>query len=714
MKHIMKFDNTITTWDEAIPLGNGAIGALIYGPSDALRLSLDRNGLWDCSDPPKAGGEYTYKRLIQCAEESRLDEMARIFHKPYSAKPAPTKLPAGKLIIDLGISENVESTINLYEAEAIFKAGNITMRAFIDAGKEIGLCDINSENISFKWEAPAYGKKTADTTGIDQSLAKLDYEPSISINETTRNIVYGGFTQKVNDSLTYGLIAAMKKSNGTTLIAYTVIMDQNRESVLRNGLSLVNNAIDNGYDASVSDHKTWWKEYWSQGYINVPDEFFSLNYMLGNYLLASCSRKGYPPMPLQGVWTADNGNLPPWKGDYHHDLNTQLSYLSYLKGNHLPEGEAFVDFLFSLEKAAENFSEKFYGVEGGLCLPSVMDIEGNPLGGWAMYSMSPTNMSWVCKTLIDHYYYTDDIDYLKNKAYPYIKKYGLLLKGILKEDSNGKLVLPISSSPEIHDANIEAFLTPNSNYDLSLITYIFAELSSLAKILGLYDDVSLWDTLCGKMDGLYVDFDSVLMLSRDERLAESHRHHAHMMAIHPLRQLRYENDRDRKIIDATVADLERLGPNAYVGYSYAWCAEFYAIQGNADKAYKALNTFWKYYCLPNGFHCNGDYQNKLGLIFTYRPFTLEGNICAIDALQEMMLYDGDGKTIIAPAIPDTWSDYSFKLRSKNGFVIEAKVENGRLINAVLEAYKDVDTELCLGNLSVRHVKLSSGDSLNIN
>ena len=89
-------------------------------------------------------------------------------------------------------------------------------------------------------------------------------------------------------------------------------------------------------------------------------------------------------------------------------------------------------------------------------------------------------------------------------------------------------------------------------------------------------------------------------------------------------------------------------------------------------------------------------------------------MCAIDALQEMLLYDGDGKTVIAPAIPDTWSDYSFKLRSKNGFVIEAKVENGELVKAALEAYKDVDTELCIGCRSVRHIKLSSGDSLIIN
>lgn len=708
MKNIMKFDSTITTWDEAIPLGNGAIGALIYGPSDALRLSLDRNGLWDCSDAPQPGGEYTYKRLIQCAEESRLDEMARIFHKPYSAKPAPTKLPAGKLIVDLGVDENVESTLDLYSAEATFKAGNVEMRTFLDANKEVGICTVNSDNISFICEAPADSKIGTSFHLSNLRITDLNYPPHEIIEIVDDDIIYRGFAQKVNSTMTYGLVAGMKKLEGKTIIAYTVICGIDSEEVSKKGCALVKEAIDNGYEVAFGTHKKWWANYWNEGYIDIPDEFFSKNYMLGNYLLASCSRKGYAPMPLQGVWTADDGYLPPWKGDYHHDLNTELSYMSYLKGNHISEGEAFVDSLFDLEKSAENFSSKFYGVDGGLCLPSVMDIEGNPLGGWAMYSLSPTNMAWVCKTLIDHYYYTADSEFLSKKAYPYVKKYGILLKGILKENSEGKLVLPFSSSPEIHDANLEAFLVPNSNYDLSLIRYTFTELSALSKILGLSEDTAMWNALLDKMDKLHVDTDGVLMLDREERLAESHRHHAHMMAIHPLRSLKYENEEDRRIIDATIADLEKLSPSLYVGYSFAWRAEFYAIQGNAQKAYEDLKTFWEYYCLPNGFHCNGDYQNKLGLIFTYRPFTLEGNICAIDALQEMMLYDGEGKTVIAPAIPSEWKDYSFKLRSINGFVITVRVTNGKLTEAIIEAYKDTSTNLYLGDNKILTINLKKG------
>jgi len=94
-------------------------------------------------------------------------------------------------------------------------------------------------------------------------------------------------------------------------------------------------------------------------------------------------------MPLQGVWTADNDKLPPWKGDYHHDTNTQLSYQAYLKANRLSEGENFLDYLWELKPQFEKVAREFYNVDG-LIIPGVSTIDGKPMGGWAQYSLSPT------------------------------------------------------------------------------------------------------------------------------------------------------------------------------------------------------------------------------------------------------------------------------------------------------------------------------------
>ena len=95
----MKFDSTITVWDEAIPLGNGALGCLIWGNSDGLRLSIDRCDIWDCTDPPQMTADYSYKTLVELARKGDVDRIRKIFSSPYS-KPAPTKLPAGKITLE--------------------------------------------------------------------------------------------------------------------------------------------------------------------------------------------------------------------------------------------------------------------------------------------------------------------------------------------------------------------------------------------------------------------------------------------------------------------------------------------------------------------------------------------------------------------------------------------------------------------------------------
>ena len=126
-------------------------------------------------------------------------------------------------------------------------------------------------------------------------------------------------------------------------------------------------ALNTEYENAFEQHKAWWEQYWSKSGITLPDKFMERQYNFNTYLLAGCSRKGKFPMPLQGVWTADNNGLPPWKGDYHHDLNTQMSYTSYLKANRIDEGESFIDYLLNTAEQGRAFAEDFYGVKGLCC-----------------------------------------------------------------------------------------------------------------------------------------------------------------------------------------------------------------------------------------------------------------------------------------------------------------------------------------------------------
>ncbi len=718
MKHnIMKFDKTITTWDEAIPLGNGALGCLIWGKSDALRLSIDRCDIWDCSDPPSVGGDYTYKFICDMAHSGNVERIREVFNYPYQKKAAPTKLPAGKIIVNMGVEENVVSLLDMEKAYAAITAGDVGLESFQDASDtKVGFLKINTTECSFAIENPDYGiiGEPEDDEVSANSLKKLKYETALKLNENVAGNVFKGFAQKISDVNTYGLFLMEKRIDGVTYAVYTVEKGSNADEVIAIAKDKLAHALEFGYETVLEGHIAWWKDFWSKSHIELcEDEFFEKNWYITNYLLGSCSRKGYYPMPLQGVWTADDGLIPPWKGDYHHDLNTEMSYYSYLKANHLEEGESYIDYIFSLEDVARKFAKNFYDIDDGLCIPGCMDLDGNALGGWPMYALSPTNCAWLCRGLGDYYDYTGDVEYLKSRAYPFIKEYTKFLLCLLKENDEGKLVLPISSSPEIHDDNIEAYLTPNSTYDLTLMMRLFSDMKNYAEILGYDEDVKQWSEVLEKLDSIPVDTDGTIMLSRDARLLESHRHQSHLMAIHPLKLIKYDTKESKRIIDASIADNLKLGHYLYVGYSFPWRAEFCAIQHNGDAAHEALDTFWRYYCLPNGFHCNGDYKDKLGCFWTYRPFTLEGNMCAADALQEMLLQDINGDIVIAPAIPSIWKNYSFKLRSANGAIVTYTNKDGKA-TVHLEAWRDIDnTRVFVDEKQIALVKLGKGQTQTI-
>lgn len=689
----LKFSHTITAWDEAIPLGNGDLGCLIWGKANELRFSLDKSGIWDCSNPPEEQDGFTYANLIDLVSKRKQRKINKIFDDCY-ANTTPTKLPTGRLVLDLGVNHEVMSELDILTAESKVAVDSIVVKSFVHATEDYGLIEINSDKITLHLEAPKYGIKGKKTRkrfakGISQSLSNLRYDVVEYHSIKVGDIEYNYFIQPTNDGA-YGIFTASKAMSGNTLIAYTVASANDGKELFNIAKVILDKAIGVGYIEAIKSHSKWWSEYHSRSEISLEDKTLEHRWYLNNYLLGSCSRKGKLPMPLQGVWTADNGDLPPWKGDYHHDLNTQMSYTSYLKANHLEEGESFIDYLLNMSDAGERFAKKYYGVDG-LCLPSVMDVQGHALGGWAQYALSPTNQLWLCLIMARHYHHTCNKDYF-NKIYPYFNKVGDMILGLLNE-VDGYYRLPLSSSPEINDNRLSSWLKPNSNYDLALIRAFMSELATLSEIACDESNKVFWLMHLDKLEALAIDDRKVLKISRDRTLDISHRHLSHCMAIYPLRTMRYEGD-NKAIIDSTIADIEALGKKYWVGYTYGWLANLYIVQRNGDKAYKLIRDFFDYFCTANGFHVNGDFTDKTDCGMKYRYFTLEGNFLATDAINNMLLYSESDGTILFPAIPEKWRNISFKnLRGCGGILISAELTDGKVSYLRIVAENDITVNL---------------------
>ncbi|MBP1990221.1 glycosyl hydrolase family 95 catalytic domain-containing protein [Paenibacillus eucommiae] len=704
MKYEITSSKAIGVWDEALPLGNGLSGCLLWGNGSPLRFSLDRGDLWDLRAAPEVEKiDYTYKELIRLVHEKNVEAMNLRFDDFYN-RPTPTKIPCGRIELNFGKqADRVLNRLNLLSATAevnlSFGSSSATVSTYLHAMDGIGRIRVNGS-----YSMPEIAIVSPDFRGIEKTslndnkwepdLSSLGYPPGVMGQDDS---VYW-YVQKTCTELEYGIVVAVKQTQSEMEAAYIISSNKDDINWLEVAKQKVKAAVEKGYESSMQDHLAWWQQYWHKSEINLPDKIFEKNWYITNYLFGSCSRKGAPPMPLQGVWTADEGKLPPWKGDYHHDLNTQMSYWHYMTANHLEEGESFIDFLWDRIPAARKFAKEFFDAPG-ICLPSVMAFDGTSLGGWPMYATNLVNQLWLCQAF-DHYWKTTgDVQFLKEKAYIYFKESAYCVMRWLKPGDDGKLILPLSSSPEIHNNTLRSWLTPNSNNDLALLTYTFKTLAEMAEKLGYEDEVRQWRDVLDRLPDFAVNEQHILMLSPDESLEESHRHLSHLMAFYPLHLIDYDStELSKKIIDATVGDLEKLGKGLWLGFTYGWMASIYAKQRNGEASYYHLKLFWENLCSPNGFHLNEDFKRR-GLSYGHRrAFTLESNMAAANALQEMLMQNHSGVIDVFPAIPDDWreQEVSFRdFRGGMGALVSASMVQGEL--AQIKLYAEQDGEFYLKN-----------------
>ena len=679
----MELAAPIDRWDEAVPLGNGQTGGLLWGADHQIRLSLDRGDIWDNRVAPEfVDKNNNYARIRQLVQQKNEKELSGIFDDAYN-RHYPTKLPGARLVVTLDTSIQAQRfELDLHRAVGIVDLGGRRIECFFSATQPVALMKIPQPAGAVKFDLRA-----------NAAVKKLGYPPAV-IQRGDKAV---WLVQNAAAGLQYVVYVQAQSIGDQMLLAITFTTNQDDSNALAKTRRRIDMALADGWDKLLAEHEKWWADFWAQSSVSIPHSKIQQHYNLVQYFYGSASRRGAPPMPLQGVWTADAGTLPPWHGDYHHDLNTQLTYWAYLEAGHFDQGRSFIDFMWKLKPVHEQFARRFFGLDHRMVVPGVMALDGSPMGGWCMYSLSPTMGAWVARRFYEHWRYTMDRQFLDERAYPYCAASAESLASLLQPDpTSGKLKLPLSSSPEIHNNSMQSWLTPNSNFDLALIRWNFSANEEMATALNKTDEAARWNQLLRQMDDLAVEGDcGALRVSPDESLTESHRHLSHLMAIHPLNLINMEGtDRDRRIIDASMAQIDKLGTSQWCGYSFSWMACMRARIRQGDRALQYLDDYVNSFILRNGFHCNGE-QSRKGLSnFHYRPFTLEGNFAAAQAVHEMLLQSWGGRLRIFPATPVAWADASFdKLRAEGGFVVSADRQAGHTAHVTITA--TVDQPLCL-------------------
>jgi alpha-L-fucosidase 2 len=678
----LTFSDLADTWDEAIPLGNGTVGALVWQKDGKLRLSLDRADLWDLRPMENLNFEdYGFDWVKEQWEKDTYKNVQERYDVPYDQLPAPSKIPGGALEFDVGALGEVESVkLNLDSAmcQVKWKNGAI-LKTFVHATEPLGWYTFENVNgdLNPTIIPPAYvsvKQAGADNPVTGQDLRRLNYEGG-RVTQKDHIITYD---QQGWSNFKFQVHTQWRPTPTGLEGSWSISSQTSEKEPKETAEGVVTKSLQQGMAPSMESHLAWWKSFWNQSTVKVPDSVLQNQWYMEMYKLGSAARPGAPPISLQSVWTADNGKLPPWKGDYHHDLNTQLSYWPTYSGNHLELEQGFMDWLIKYKPTFKKYTKEFYGTNG-LNVPGVTTLTGDPMGGWIQYSFGPTVGAWLGQHFYLHWRYSMDREFLKKEAYPWIKDVAIHFNELSALGEDGKRKLPLSSSPEIHNNSREAWFGEITNFDLSLIRWTYYHAAELALELGLKEEAEQWQSILKEWPEYAVD-ENGLRFSPSQPFNESHRHFSHLMAIHPLGLIDPENgSKDQEIIQKTLANLDAKGSSQWVGYSFSWLGNVKARAFDGEGAAKALKDFATSFVLPNSFHVNGDQSGTGKSNFTYRPFTLEGNFAFASGLQEMLIQSHTGTVRLFPAIPEDWKDVGFsKLRTEGAFLISAQMEAGKL------------------------------------
>ncbi len=683
-------------WDEALPLGNGLLGVLVWQDGDTLTLSLDRADLWDERRPGmERDKRFHWRELCRMARSGAADEMREVFQK-HADEPYPTKLPGGRLTVPWpGKSGRFE--LDEAAAHAVISDGVRRLEVWVSAADREAIYVCFEGFDAAEWQIAAAAFENHAGEDEFRQIDLLGYPPAEHFEDgAIRGVTVANHDGSFSHGLGFGIRMTGDHSG---VLAATVTSGDNRDTVRKSVANSIRLMLDEEIGTARRRHREWWNRFWSNSRVRLGDAELNAYYRRARYFFGSLAREWSPPMALQGVWTADEMALPPWRGDYHNNLNVQFCYVAYLAANDLAGGRQLLEFLFALLPEHRRWAREFYGVRhpDGAVVPGAMTMAGNVVPGSANYTYHPDNGLWIGHLFYRHWRYTLDEQFLRDRAYPYCRSLAEAVLELLSRDDAGYWRFDWSVSPELGDDWPESYFTELTAYDNACLCACFANLAEMAGAVGDTVAVRRWREClshCRSPESMtaqyhyYLYDKTVLGIQPGTALPCSHRHFSHLMAFYPFDLPDYEHDEAwRELVENSFSQLDLLGTGQWVGFSFSQMAVMAARAGWPVKARRFLGDFIRGFTFVNGLHCNGDYRNFGFSAYKYRPFTLEGNFLAQEAIHELLLSESHGVLRFFPGA-EVLGDAEFAgLRAPGALLVDGVLKAGRIVKIVLHAEK---------------------------